>query len=71
MILRGPAGLSGDEAEDDGASERVGLDVRRSRPFVAIFLERAIEVIKKLKATYDEHKGSKGVLEEEREKPKL
>lgn len=63
MILRGPVGRSGDEAEDDGPSERVGLGVRRSRPLLAIFFGRAIEVIK-LKVTKDEHKSSKGVVEE-------
>lgn len=63
MILRGPVGRSGDEAEDGGPSERVGLGVRRSRPLLAVFLGRAIEVIKILKATKDEHRGSKGGLE--------
>lgn len=60
MILRGPVGRSGDEIEDDGPSERVGLGVRRSRPLLAVFLGRAIEVMRVLKATNDEHKGAKG-----------
>jgi hypothetical protein len=60
MMLRGPVGRSGDEAEDDTASERAGLGVRGSRPLLAVFLERAIELVKKLKATKDVHKGVKG-----------
>lgn len=41
-MLSGPAGRSGEDAEDETTSERLGATVRGSRSFSAVFLERAI-----------------------------
>jgi hypothetical protein len=41
-MLRGPAGRSGDDAEDEVGSERLGVEGRGSRSLFAVFLERAI-----------------------------
>lgn len=58
-MLRGPVGRSGEDAEDDIASERLGLGVRSSCPEFADFLVRGILDMKRmeLKTTKDQHEG--------------
>jgi hypothetical protein len=63
-MLRGPAGRSGEGAEDETAPERFGLGVRVSWPLFAVFLERAIwngveEMVLKVTRGRDDH-GRKG-----------